>query len=142
MLMSQLIPSIIRTVVPLLVALLTSLLVKAGIDPGPYQELIAQLVGGAVATAYYVAVRIFETYVKPRFGWLLGYAKQPTYEAPAAPSETSPTGAVATEDTTGVPAGVPVSVQAAITETVQEALSQPYSGDSKSGAAYHPGVGE
>ncbi|GAA2746308.1 hypothetical protein GCM10009868_31190 [Terrabacter aerolatus] len=95
---------------PLLVALVTSLLVKASIDPGPYQQLIAQLVGGAVATAYYVAVRVFETYVKPRFGWLLGYAKQPTYDAPAAPSDASPSGAVATEATEGIPEGAPVEV--------------------------------
>lgn len=140
--LSQLVPSIIRTVVPLLVALVTSWLVKLGIDPGPYQELIAQLVGGTVALAYYVAVRIFETHVRPWLGWLLGLPKQPTYDAPAAPSEQSPTGAVSTEDTPGVPEGEPVvvvpvdpsvgdgtaavaSVKDVIDEVVGEALANP-----------------
>jgi len=141
--LSQLIPSIIRTVVPLLVALVTALLVKAGIDPGPYRELIAQLVGGAVATAYYVAVRVFETYVKPRWGWLLGYAKQPTYDAPAAPSKDSPSGAVATEDTVGIPEGDPVDVIPAgsLGDAVGDAIAGVrdgvYGPDSKTEATYH-----
>lgn len=103
-------PSVIRTVVPLLVALFTSWLVKLGIDPGPYEDLIAQLAGGLVALAYYVAVRVFEMHVAPRLGWLLGLPKQPTYDAPAAPSEQSPTGYEATPDTPGIPEGEPVDV--------------------------------
>ncbi|GAA2037274.1 hypothetical protein GCM10009740_31270 [Terrabacter terrae] len=136
--LTQLVPSIIRTVVPLLVALVTALLVKAGIDPGPFHDLIAQLCGALVATAYYVAVRVFETHVKPHLGWFLGYPKQPSYDPPAA-SETSPTGAVATEGTTGIPAGEPVdvvplgdsagdaaaSVKAGIESIAQDALPQP-----------------
>jgi hypothetical protein len=131
--MSQILPSLIRTVVPLLVAFVTALLVKAGIDPGPYQDLLAQLAGALVATAYYAIVRVFETYVKPRIGWLLGWAKQPTYDAPAAPSTTSPTGYEATPDAPAdIPAGEPVDVTEAEPDSVQglvdHALSQPHEG--------------
>lgn len=108
--MSQIGPSIIRTVVPLLVQLVVAQLAKRGVDPGPYQELIAQVIGAAVAAGYYGAVRLLETYVKPRLGWLLGSAKAPTYDAPAAPSASSPTGYEATEAAT-VPEGQPVVVE-------------------------------
>jgi hypothetical protein len=119
--LSQLLPSIIRTVVPMLVALVTSWLVKLGIDPGPYQDLLSQLAGGLVATLYYVAVRFFETHIKPKFGWLLGYAKQPTYDAPAAPSETSPTGYEATPD---APADIPVGEAVEVTEAAPGSVTE------------------
>jgi hypothetical protein len=30
---------------------------------------------------YYLVVRVFEHYVSPRFGWLLGFPAAPTYDA-------------------------------------------------------------
>lgn len=43
----------------------------------------------SVATAaYYIAVRAMEHYVNPRFGWLLGLARKPQYEATPAPPVT------------------------------------------------------
>lgn len=51
----------------------------------------AQLTGFLMwlATAvYYVAVRLAETYLSPKFGWLLGLAKQPSYEPTLEPEVT------------------------------------------------------
>jgi hypothetical protein len=103
-------PSVIRTLVPIIVAQLSAFLLGKGIDAGAYQELITQVVGGLIAAAYYTIARVLETRFSKVWGWLLGLPKQPTYEAPAAPSPVSPTGAVATEDTPGVPEGEPVAV--------------------------------
>lgn len=128
--MNQIGPSIIRTVVPLLVQLVVSQLAKGGIDSGPYQEILSQVVGAVVAAAYYGAVRLLETYVKPRLGWLLGSAKAPTYDAPAAPSQSSPTGYEATE-AAPVPEGEPV--------VVEEYEGRHASADTKADAAYHDG---
>lgn len=154
---TQISTSLIRTIVPMIVGWLLAQLAIRGlnIDPG----LIEQLVTWGITSAYYVAVRIFETHVAPRLGWLLGLPKQPTYDAKAAPSEDSPTGAVATEDTTGVPAGQPVavlpveedgslgdplaefggSVTAGVHAIANHALSQEYSADAKLEAALHEG---
>ena len=108
--MNQIGPSLIRTIVPLVVAAVVSQLAKRGIDAGPWQEFIAQAVGALVAAAYYGAVRLLEIHVKPRLGILLGSAKAPTYDAPAAPSAASPTGFEATE-AAPVPEGEPVVVE-------------------------------
>jgi len=37
------------------------------------------LIGSIVTTAYYTMVRVLETKVTPRFGWLLGAPRTPTY---------------------------------------------------------------
>jgi len=100
--------SLIRTIVPMIVGWLIAQLAIRGlnIDPG----LVEQLVTWGITSAYYVAVRVFETRIAPKLGWLLGLPKQPTYDAKAAASDQSPTGAVATEGTDGIPAGAPVEV--------------------------------
>ena len=122
--MSQLGPSIIRTVVPLIVAGIVSQLAKRGIDAGPHQEVIAQAVGALVAAAYYGAVRLLETHVKPRLGWLLGSAKAPTYDAPAKPAPSSPTGFEATE-AAPVPEGEPVVVEEYVGRHAEDDDPQP-----------------
>lgn len=70
--------SVVRTFVPLIVGAVLSWAAAAGIplDEGFEPALIAVLsfVFGAV---YHIAVRLLETYVSPRFGWLLGLAKSP-----------------------------------------------------------------
>lgn len=74
--------SVVRTVVPLIVGFALSLWASAGVDPDP--EFATALTGAltvAFGALYHVAVRLFEQYVSPRFGWLLGLAKQPTYDA-------------------------------------------------------------
>lgn len=72
--------SVVRTVVPIIVAQIVALLAARGIDAGAWTEVLSQVVGALVATLYYYLARLLETYVKPRFGWLLGKAKTPTYD--------------------------------------------------------------
>lgn len=76
--------SVIRTTIPLLVGLLISGLIAIGWHPSDTDQanLAAQVsaVLTVVITAlYYAIVRILETHVSPKFGWLLGLAKQPDY---------------------------------------------------------------
>jgi hypothetical protein len=102
-------PSVIRTVVPLVVGLLLTQAAKhlgADIDEG----LATDIVTVVVSSAYYALARLLEENASHWFGLLLGKRGAPTYQAPAAPSEESPTGAVATVDTPGVPEGEPVTV--------------------------------
>ncbi len=67
----------IRTVVPLAVAYLSQLaLVK---QLGVTEDQLAYALGLAFAAAYWLAVRIFEVYVSPRFGRLLGTGSAPVY---------------------------------------------------------------
>lgn len=72
-------PSIIRTVVPWLVGLLVAFLAdhKLPIDEGTATAIVTTI----VSTVYYAAVRLAETRLSPLWGWLLGSAKAPTYEA-------------------------------------------------------------
>lgn len=72
--------SVVRTVVPLIVGFALSLWASAGVTPDP--EFATALTGGLTVVfggLYHVAVRLLETYVAPKFGWLLGLAKQPDY---------------------------------------------------------------
>lgn len=103
-------PSVIRTVVPLAVGLLLTQAAKhlgVKIDEG----LTTEVVTVVVSAAYYALARVLEENVSRWFGLLLGKRGAPTYKAPAAPSDESPTGAVSTEDTAGVPEGEPVTVE-------------------------------
>jgi hypothetical protein len=70
----------VRTIVPGIVAALADWLahVHLNLDANGLNGLEAFLVTLFTAL-YYLAVRVFETYVSPKFGWLLGYAKQPVY---------------------------------------------------------------
>lgn len=70
-------PSIVRTWVPLIVAYLLSLsfVSKLGIT----SDQLTYAVTLAFAGLYYLAVRVFEVYVHPRFGALLGWTVQPSY---------------------------------------------------------------
>lgn len=107
---SQIGTSVIRTVVPIVVAAIIGLLAKVGIDAGPWTDLIAQLIGAVAGAAYYAVARWLETHVKPKFGWLLGLPKAPTYESPAKPDEGSPSGYSAT-DTAPVAEDTPVTIE-------------------------------
>ena len=121
--MPQLSPSIIRTIVPLLVQVIVAQSAKIGLDLGPYEDLLSQLIGAGVSAAYYAFVRWLETRGSDRWGWLLGLPSAPTYGAPAAPSQESPTGYEATE-AAPIPEGEPVTVEPAgeltLTESEQE----------------------
>lgn len=76
-------PSILRTVVPLIVGFVVSLLVRLGLDDAVDTAALTELVMLVVTAGYYAAVRALERYVDPRIGWLLGYAAQPKYATPA-----------------------------------------------------------
>ena len=69
--------SLTRTIVPFVVGYLLSIPVVA------HSGLTADQVTGpatvALGSGYYLAARLLEQYVRPRFGWLLGYAKAPAY---------------------------------------------------------------
>ena len=65
--------SAVRTFVPYVVGYLATI----GVDDGTAQTVSMIL----VSLAYYVAVRLFELYLSPALGWLLGWAKAPGYEA-------------------------------------------------------------
>lgn len=83
---STLLPSLIRTGVPLLVGWLLSLPVVPAIlgalgagDSQEQRRLLAQAVTLLITFAYYAAVRLLEKYVSPKFGWALGLASEPVY---------------------------------------------------------------
>lgn len=82
--MNSLLPSIIRTVVPIVVTAIATFLAAANIDLGPegYSALTAFL-GALIGAVYYVVVRFLEQ----KFPWVgnfLGSAKKPVYTEPAA----------------------------------------------------------
>lgn len=80
--------SIVRTIVPVIVGSIVGWVVALGIVIDPqFEVLLGTLLTAGFTGLYYVAIRVLETYVTPRFGWLLGLAKTPTKytaESPAA----------------------------------------------------------
>lgn len=74
---ASLLPSILRTVVPLLVGLLLTWPITAGL--GITEEQATAVTTTVVTAAYYLLVRLAEQYV-PQLGWLLGYASAPLYK--------------------------------------------------------------
>lgn len=90
MIRSALLPSLVRTLVPLIVGWVLSLpLTPVVLDVLAVTTADAGRAVTAAATAvitavYYVAVRWLETHGRPRLGWLLGWAAQPTDYAAAA----------------------------------------------------------
>ncbi len=70
--------SIVRTVVPLIVGAVVSLFVGWGIElDADVEANLTAVLTLAFSGFYYIVVRLFETYVSPRFGWLLGLAQTP-----------------------------------------------------------------
>jgi len=69
--------SVIRTITPLIAGLIIALTSRwLGLTAGQVTA-----VATTVASAWwYVAVRVFETWVSPRAGWLLGAKGAPTYK--------------------------------------------------------------
>jgi hypothetical protein len=77
--------SIVRTLVPLIAGGVITWLVGLGINLDPeFNGLFTTFLYAVFTGAYYIVVRLFETYVSPKIGWLLGLAKSPvTYSADA-----------------------------------------------------------
>lgn len=75
--MSDLIVSIIRTVVPALVGLIIATLANVGIDVD--SDSLVVVLNGLFIGAYYALARLLESRF-PAAGWLLGQPKPPTYD--------------------------------------------------------------
>lgn len=72
--------SIVRTVTPIIVGAVIAWIVSLGVTlDAEFEAALIVVVTGAFQGVYYIAVRLFETYVSPKFGWLLGLAKPPEY---------------------------------------------------------------
>lgn len=72
--------SIVRTVTPIIVGAVIAWAVSLGVTlDAEFEAALIVVVVGAFQGVYYIAVRLFETYVSPKFGWLLGLAKPPEY---------------------------------------------------------------
>lgn len=71
-----LLPSVLRTVVPIVYAMLVRWGVVSWVDPG--DMFVTNLITVLVTGGFYVAVRVVERYWA-QIGWLLGYAQQPVY---------------------------------------------------------------
>lgn len=78
--MKTLFDSAVRTVVPIVVGAVIAWTVTQGIPLDDQFELALTLALTALFQgAYYFVVRLLEEYVAPKFGWLLGLARQPLY---------------------------------------------------------------
>ena len=79
--------SIVRTFTPIIVGSVVGWFVTLGVPlDDKFSGLLTLVVSGILSAVYYVAVRLLETYVTPKLGWLLGLAKTPvayTHESPA-----------------------------------------------------------
>lgn len=90
--LAQPIIAVIRTVVPAAVGTLLAWLAVKGLDLGSLQEGLSTALVAACTALYYAGVALLERKVHPAFGWLLGVAKAPTYDATAKKDPSSPTG--------------------------------------------------
>jgi len=73
--------SIVRTIVPIIVGAVIGWATTQGIALDPEFEVSLILaITAAFQGIYYILVRLFELYVSPKFGWLLGLAKAPEYK--------------------------------------------------------------
>lgn len=80
--------SIVRTIVPLLVGAVVAFLVGKGITlDSEFEGLLTTLLTVAFSGLYYIAVRLLETYVTPKLGWLIGLAKSPEGYSKASPAK-------------------------------------------------------
>lgn len=92
-----LLPSVLRTVVPLVYAMLVQKGVVAWIDPN--DVFVTNFLTVVVTGAFYVLLRLLEKNWS-KVGWLLGYAQQPVYvqgEVLAVTEETTPADTTITE---------------------------------------------
>ena len=78
--MKNLFDSLVRTYVPWLVGVVLGWLVSLGIPLDPEVETqLTIAIMGVVTFIWYALVRVFEVYVSPKFGWLLGLGVSPEY---------------------------------------------------------------
>lgn len=73
--------SSIRTAVPMAVGFIVQWFSTKGVTIDTMTlHMLTAAVAGVAGIGYYLLIRALE-HVNHRFGWLLGYAKMPTYEA-------------------------------------------------------------
>jgi len=84
----QILPWLVRTVVPILAGWLITLALKVGVPID--NATAAAAVTAAITVVYAFAARLFEVYVSPRFGWLLGWARRLIYENPKPATPVTP----------------------------------------------------
>lgn len=79
--MKPLFDSLVRTYVPWLAGVLIGWLISLGVPLDPDVEVQVMLaLMGASSLLYYFLARVFELYVSPKLGWLIGLPKQPLYD--------------------------------------------------------------
>lgn len=82
--MKALFESLVRTCVPWLAGVVIGWLVSLGVPLDPEAEVqLTLLFMGVASFLHYFIARVFEIYVSPKLGWLVGLPKQPIYDAPA-----------------------------------------------------------
>lgn len=111
-------PSFVRTLIPIVVSQIIAYLASQGLDAGPYKELLAQLLGAVLGWVYYIGVRVLEVKVKPHFGWLLGVAKTPTYDATSKVDSASPT-----QESAGPASDLPENTPVVVEPTSENQIS-------------------
>jgi hypothetical protein len=81
-------PSFVRTLTPLIVGFLVT---HFGFDPS--DPTAALYIGGAVAYGFYVVLRFMETFVSPKWAYVLGLGMKstPVYTPPAVVTTSDPT---------------------------------------------------
>jgi hypothetical protein len=75
--------SLVRTLAPILAGWLITQALRLGIHLD--DTVLVSLLTSWFSAAYYVVLRWAELHVSDRFGWLLGYATPPQYQAGKAP---------------------------------------------------------
>ena len=79
---NNIVVSLIRTICPMLVGQIMTWLAAIGVLDAT-GEISAQLIASFTllfTTLYYALVRVLETKLSPKWGWLLGAAKAPEYK--------------------------------------------------------------
>lgn len=105
--------SVIRTVVPFLVGTIAAWLATKHITlDADSTRFLTLFIEGIAGVTYYLLVRSLE-HVNARFGWLLGYAKMPTYVVSPTPGQLPPTDPVSATyvPTMSTPAGTGVQLK-------------------------------
>lgn len=78
--MRALFDSVVRTLTPIIVGAVLGWVASINITPDPeFQGALTVVVTGVFQAVWYIGVRLLETYVTPKFGWLIGLAAKPSY---------------------------------------------------------------
>lgn len=78
--MRDLFDSVVRTFVPIIVGSVVAFLVARGVVlDEAFESALTVFVGSLFSGGYYLVARVLEVYVSPRFGWLLGLMREPSY---------------------------------------------------------------